>query len=119
VGEQAEASFAVARTIQAVFANVRVFRDAALTADPEDPGNLLFFASNDDLKFDIPENAQFESAVCEQILRSFQSWEVLRHVPAGALITDAKNPLSRLQIRTTDKHYAAMNDLIPAEVWLH
>jgi spermidine synthase len=118
-GEQAEASFAVARTIDAVFANVRVFRDAALTEDPENPGNLLFFASDNDLKFNIPANVQFESVVSEQILRSFQSWEVLQQVPMGALITDARNPLSRLQIQTTEKHFAAMNELIPAEVWLH
>ncbi|HKO51976.1 MAG TPA: fused MFS/spermidine synthase [Polyangiaceae bacterium] len=118
-GEQAEASFAVARTVKAVFANVRVFRDAALTAEPANPGNLLFFASNDDLKFDIPADAEFEGGVCEQILRSFQSWEVLRNVPRGTLITDAKNPLSRLQIRTTDRHFVAMNELMPAEVWLH
>jgi spermidine synthase len=118
-GEQAEASFAVARTIAAVFANVRVFRDAALTEDPENPGNLLFFASDGDLQFNVPADATFESAVCEQILRSFQSWEVLRYVPTGTLITDAKNPLSRLQIRTTEKHFVAMNELMPAEIWLH
>jgi spermidine synthase len=118
-GEQAEASFAVARTIKAVFANVRVFRDAALTADPGNPGNLLFFASDGDLTFDIPADARFESDVCEQILRSFQSWEVLQHLPTGVLITDAKNPLSRLQIRTAEKHFVAMNELIPTEVWLH
>ena len=118
-GEQAEASFAVARTIKAVFANVRVFRDAPLTEEPEMPGNLLFFASDGSVEFDIPANANFESAVCQQILRSFQAWEVLRQVPAGALITDAKNPLARLQIRTVEKHFAAMNELLPAEVWLH
>jgi len=119
VGDQAEASFAVARTIKAVFANVRVFRDAPLTEAAESPGNLLFFASDGGLQFEISASAQFESAVCEQILRSFQTWEVLRQVPSGALITDAKNPLARLQIRTTEKHFAAMNELVPAEVWLH
>jgi spermidine synthase len=119
VGEQAEASFAVARTIKAVFANLRVFRDAPLTEEPENPGNLLFFASDDRLEFEIPANAKFESEVCEQLLRSFQDWEVLRLVPTGAIITDAKNPLARLQIRTTEKHFAAMNELMPAEVWLH
>ncbi|HEY0464255.1 MAG TPA: hypothetical protein VGC79_08605, partial [Polyangiaceae bacterium] len=112
-------SFAVARTIKAVFANMRVFRDAPLTEEPESPGNLLFFASEGALKFDIPTDAQFESATCEQILRSFQTWEVLRQVPPGALITDARNPLARLQILTAEKHFAAMNELLPAEIWLH
>jgi spermidine synthase len=119
MGAQAEASFAVARTIDAVFANVRVFRDAPLTEGTESPGNLLFFASDGGLEFDIPASGQFESVVCEQILHSFQAWQVLRQVPSGALITDAKNPLSRLQIRSTEKHFAAMNELIPTEVWLH
>jgi spermidine synthase len=118
-GQQAEASFAVARTIQAVFAQVRVFRDAPLNEEPESPGNLLFFASDAPLELDIPESAQFESAVCERILRSFQGWEVLKHVPPGPLITDAKNPLARLQVRATEKHFAAMNELLPLEVWLH
>ena len=119
VGEQAEASFAVARTIGAVFAHVRVFRDAPLTNEPDSPGNLLFFASDDNVAFNIPTNTQFESTVCEEILRSFQTWEVLRHVPSGVLITDARNPLARLQIRTAEKHFAAMNELMPAEIWLH
>jgi SAM-dependent methyltransferase len=119
VGEQAEASFAVARTVKAAFATLRVFRDAPRADEPDTPGNLLFFASDGGLDFDIPANAQFDSAVCEQILRSFQTWEVLRQVPTGAVITDAKNPLARLQIRTAEKHFAAMNELIPPEVWLH
>ncbi|HEX3850630.1 MAG TPA: fused MFS/spermidine synthase, partial [Polyangiaceae bacterium] len=38
-GRQAEATFAVARTIRAVFPKLRVFRDAPLTEDPGDPGN--------------------------------------------------------------------------------
>ena len=118
-GAQAEASLAVARTIRAVFAHVRVFRDAPLTEGPEDPGNLLFFASNDALQFSIPADAQFEGTACEQIVRSFQSWEVLTNVPGGPLITDAKNPLARLQMGATEKHFSAMNELIPREVWLH
>jgi hypothetical protein len=98
---------------------VRVFRDAPLTEGPEDPGNLLFFASNDALQFSIPADAQFEGTACEQIVRSFQSWEVLTNVPGGPLITDAKNPLARLQMGATEKHFSAMNELIPREVWLH
>jgi len=118
-GAHAEASFAVARTMRAVFAHVRVFRDAPLTEEPENPGNLLFFASNDELQFDIPAGTQFESEACAQILLSFQSWEVLTSMPSGGLITDARNPLSRLQMPATEKHFWAMNELIPREVWLH
>lgn len=118
-GAQAEASFAVARTIRAVFAHVRTFRDAPLSADPENPGNLLFFASDDALLFSIPVGTEFESESCEQIARAFQTWEVLTSVPGGPLITDAKNPLSRLQMGVTERHYWAMNELLPQEVWLH
>jgi SAM-dependent methyltransferase len=118
-GSRAEASFAVARTIRAVFANVRVFRDAPLLEDPDDPGNLLFFASEAGLDFSIPADARFENQVCEQVQRSFQAWEVLKRVPAGALITDARNPLSRLQIPIAEKHFAAMNRLLPSDVWLN
>ena len=53
------------------------------------------------------------------ILRSLRTWEVLQDVPSGELITDAKNPLARLQIHTAESHFTAMNELIPAEVWLH
>lgn len=99
-GSQAEASFAVARTMRAVFPKLRVFRDAPLTEDPGDPGNLLFFASEAELDFAIPEGAHFENQVCEQVQRSFQAWEVLKQIPNGALITDARNPLSRLRSRS-------------------
>ena len=117
-GSQAEATFAVARTIRAVFPKLRVFRDAPLGEDPDDPGNLLFFASDASLGFTIPADAHFENQVCEQVQRSFQAWEVLIQVPSGALITDARNPLSRLQIPIAEKHFAAMNRLLPSDVWL-
>lgn len=118
-GTRAEASFAVARTIRAVFRHVRTFRDAPLTEDPEDPGNLLFFASDDPLQFVIPADTRFESETCAQIQRAFQTWEVLKSVPNGPVITDANNPLARLQMGATEKHFWAMNELIPLDVWLH
>ncbi|MEO6598858.1 MAG: fused MFS/spermidine synthase [Polyangiaceae bacterium] len=118
-GAQAEANFAVARTIRAVFHNVRVFLDAPLLEESGRPGNLLFFATDGDLVFTIPEQARFENETCEQIQRSFLSWEVLKHVPDGRVITDARNPLSRLQIPIEEEHFAAMNKLLPREVWLN
>lgn len=118
-GARAEASYAVARTVRAVFAHVRVFRDAPLTVHPEGPGNLVFFASNDALQFVIPADARFEGQTCEQVQRAFQSWEILTSVPDGPPITDAKNPLSHLQMAATEEHFWAMNQLIPREVWLH
>ena len=117
-GSQAEASFAVARTVHAIFKNVRVFRDEPLLEHPEDPSNLLFFASDGPLAFNIPDDAHFENEVCQQIQRSFHDWEVLKQVPDGPLVTDARNPLARLQMPVAEKHFAAMNRLLPREVWL-
>ncbi|MEO7037776.1 MAG: fused MFS/spermidine synthase [Polyangiaceae bacterium] len=117
-GSQAEASFAVSRTIRSVFRNVRVFRDEALLERSEDPSNLLFFASDAGVEFNIPADAHFENEVCEQTQRSFQDWEVLKQVPSGPVITDARNPLARLQMPVAERHFAAMNRMLPSEVWL-
>jgi len=118
-GARAEASFAVARTLGKVFPNLRIFRDAPLSEDPEDPGNLIFFASDAAIEFKVPESARFENDVCEQVQRSFQTWEVLRQVPSGPVITDARNPLARLQMPIAEKHFAAMNRLLPSALWLN
>lgn len=117
-GQHAGGSFAVARTVRSVFANMRVFRDAPLNEDPGEPGNLLFFASDGDLTFRIPAGARFENAVCEQVQRTFQEWEVLNHFPEGPLITDAKNPMSKLQAPVEERHFYAMKKLLPGRVWL-
>ena len=60
-GAQAEASWAVARTLGAVFANVRIFRDDAPVNPSVDPANLVYFASDGPLRFEIPaDDAAFE-----------------------------------------------------------
>jgi spermidine synthase len=116
-GSRAEASFAVARTLRAVFPIVRAFRDG-----PPDGkyavANLTFFASDSPMDFNVPEDARFENQACENALRSFQSWETLRNVPPGRVITDARNPLTRLQLPIAEEHFAAMNELLPQEVWV-
>jgi SAM-dependent methyltransferase len=117
-GPNAEASWAVARTVRAVFPNVRVFRDSPPNELPDDPGNLAFFASDASVDFQIPQSARFENEVCEKVQRSFQQWEVLKQVPDGQVITDDRNPLARLQLPSAEEHYRAMNKLLPAEVWL-
>ena len=117
-GPQAEATWAVARTLRAVFPTVRTFRDGP-PDHRDEPGNLVFFASEGTLAFDIPDGASFENDTCEQVLRSFQGWEVLTRIPEGPSITDGKNPLARLQLAVAEKHFEAMNHLLPAEVWLH
>jgi SAM-dependent methyltransferase len=117
-GPKAEASWAVARTLQAAFPNVQVFRDSAPTDRPDEAGNLIFFAADTPLDFEIPAQAAFENGDCERILRSFQRWRVLEQVPPGPVITDAHNPLARLQLPIAEDHFEAMNKLLPADVWL-
>ena len=117
-GPKAEASWAVARTVRAVFPNVRVFRDSPPEETPDEPGNLAFYASEGSLDFQIPQGVRFENEVCEKVQRSFQEWEVLKQVPDGPVITDARNPLARLQLPSAEEHYRAMNKLLPPEVWL-
>jgi SAM-dependent methyltransferase len=117
VGSNAEASFAVARTLRAVFPTVRIFSND-LTGGTADAGNLIFFASDRAIEFVVPKDAQFENSNEERASRSLEAQEVLKHVPDGALITDGHNPLARLQIPVAEKHFKAMNELLPSEVWL-
>jgi hypothetical protein len=117
-GPKAEASRAVARTLRAVFGNVRAFRDSPPDQEPDAAGNISFFATDGALDFVIPESLPAENAACKHVLRSFQNWEVLQHVPDGPLITDSHNPLARLQLPVAEEHFAAMNQMLPLEVWL-
>jgi SAM-dependent methyltransferase len=117
-GPEAAASWAVARTLRAVFPSVRVFRDSAPNERTDNAANMIFFAANADMDFSIPTNASFESKVCETTLRSLQGWEVLQNVPDGPVVTDELNPLARLQLPVAEDHFAAMNKLLPPEVWL-
>ena len=117
-GPDAEASFAVMRTLRAVFRRVHAYRDSP--PDPTEPvGNIVFFASDGPLSFAIPSDAQFDNARVEQTQRAFTGWEIMQHVPDGPLITDARNPLGRLQLPIAERHFVAMNELLPVEVWLN
>jgi MFS family permease len=118
-GPKAEGSWAVARTLRAVFPNVRTFRDSAPDDHAEGAGNLLFFASDSDMDFSVLANASSGNSARDQVLRSLQNWEILKRVPEGAIITDANNPLARLQVPAAEEHFNAMNELLPVDVWLH
>ena len=117
-GPKAQASWAVARTLRAVFPVVRAFRDTAPDHDPDAAGNLIFFASDKAVELAVPEDVRLEDPSCERILRTYQGWEVLKQVPEGALVTDGNNPLARLQLPVAAEHFKAMNELLPVEVWL-
>lgn len=117
-GAEAEASFAVARTVRAAFRHVRAYRDSA--PDPSKPvGNIIFFASDAPLDFSIPPNTSFESDTTEKLVRGTEAWPALEQVPDGRLVTDARNPLARLQLTIAERHFVAMNELLPLEVWLN
>jgi len=117
-GPHAEASRVVARTLRAVFRNVQAFRDSDPADARHELANVAFFATDGPLEFVIPSDATFENARCERAQRSFQRWEVLKDVPAGPLVTDANNPLGRLQLPAAAQYFAAMNELLPRAVWL-
>jgi SAM-dependent methyltransferase len=118
-GPDAAANHAVARTVKAAFKHVRAFRDAA--PDPKKPpiGNTVFFASDRPLALTIPSDAVFDNDTQAQVVASFSSWPVFEQLPAGDVITDARNPLGRLQISIADEHFKAMNELLPVELWLN
>lgn len=117
-GPNAEATWAVARTVRAVFPKVRIFGDGPAAEQPGEPRNLVFFASQGDLDFRIPKDASFDDLASERILRAFQDWEIANPEPAGPLITDRHNPLARLQLPIADQHFSAMNKLLPPDVWV-
>ncbi len=117
-GPHAEASYAVARTLSAVFRNVRVFRDRDPGDHPGDVSNLAYFATDGALDFKVPVGAWFENDTSRHVLQSFETWEVLKVVPDGLLVTDGHNPLARLQLPVAEAHFEAMNALLPVDVWL-
>jgi SAM-dependent methyltransferase len=116
-GANVEASWLVARTLRSTFASVRVFADSTLEDVSDEPANLIFFASDQPVTFSIPSEIAFENDAAVRVLASFQRWEVMHDVPAGQIITDAHNPLARLQLTIAAEHFNAMSRLLPVEVW--
>jgi SAM-dependent methyltransferase len=117
-GPPSKATWALARTIRAVFPNVRIFGDGPAAEDPGTPKNLVFFASDGALDFNASNYASFDGPVCQHVLTTFQEWEVTNPEPSGFLVTDSHNPLARLQLPVAEEHFAAMNQLLPIEVWV-
>ena len=118
-GPNAGATWAVARTLRAEFPTVRAFRDGPPERHSEDTTNIIFLASDDQVEPSIPADAHFNDAYCARILPELHNWEILQQVPPGDTISDAHNPLSRLQLPVAEKHYDAMLEMLPLEVWLH
>jgi hypothetical protein len=101
-----------------VFPHVRLFRDHAPAQGPAELGNLIFFASESELSFDVPRDAEFENDTCRELALGLASYEVLDVPPPGAHLTDERNALPRLQLAIADDHFVAMQRLLPRELWL-
>jgi predicted membrane-bound spermidine synthase len=115
-GPNAKAAQAVARTLRAAFRYVRAYRDEAVE---DGPSNLVFFASDAPIEIRISAGARFTNPTSEAVIREMHKLEVLGAVPPGPLVTDRSNPLARMQLASAEAHFAAMNELLPREVWLH
>lgn len=109
-GPEAEATWAVVNTVKAVFAHVRVFRDSPRQQDAG-ATNLVIFAAQDELGFD--EMQQVNRAMWSR----FQAQEVSPR-DSTALISDARNPLGRMQVPIAESHFEIMSELLPASIWL-
>lgn len=117
-GKHASATYAVARTLSAVFPRVHAYRDGTPRDRSESLSNVIFFASDRPLAFEIPARGDFETESCRLSMSSSLSSEVLRRVPQGPLITDSYNPMPRLQEAVVAAHFRTMNELLPPEVWI-
>jgi spermidine synthase len=120
-GAEAEASWAVARTLRSVFKSVRAFGDEAPDHRAASIQNIVFFASDDAMNFEAAAHAHFKDPDKDLVRSSFLKWEMLTSAEhaIGAVITDDLNPLSRLELPIAEEHASAMNKLLPAELWLH
>lgn len=117
-GSLSRSAHAVNRTLRHVFPHVRAFRDGPpQTTEEASMANIIFFASTEPVVFARPTH--FESETCEEMLRSFQNWEVLRDAdPAAPIIHDSNNALAVLSIPVTEAYREAMNELYPTTFWL-
>jgi SAM-dependent methyltransferase len=117
-GPHAGATWAVERTLRAVFPLVRAFRDSPLDHRADQTNNIIFFASDAPLEFEVDPRGHFNDALCSRILPPLKNRELVADVPRGDIITDSHNPLTRLQLPVAEEHYQAMQAMLPFEVWL-
>jgi SAM-dependent methyltransferase len=117
-GPHAGATWAVERTLQAEFPIVRAFRDSPLDHRADQTNNIIFFASDASIDFDIDPHGHFNDSLCAKILPPMKDRELVAVVPPGDVITDSHNPLTRLQLPVAEEHYQAMQQMLPFAVWL-
>lgn len=118
-GPNSEPTWAVYRTIREVFPHVRLFRSSLSRAKPgAELDNMIFFASNSKMTFDVPRDARFENEFGRRVAMNLTNLEMTSEPPPGPTITDAVNSLARLQIPIADHHFEAMEKLLPRTIWL-
>ncbi|KAJ2549365.1 hypothetical protein EV175_004475 [Coemansia sp. RSA 1933] len=112
-------------TLRSAFAHVRCF--AETLDDPDSMVNMMFFASDQPLRFDIsPEvlRALGPASIRARALKTMLPNEVdvdaaVRATPALRPITDSWNPLPLWQAAPAAMHWHAMRDLFPDAFWLN
>eukprot|EP00936_MAST-01D_sp_MAST-1D-sp1_P000963 g963.t1 len=125
-GPHAAVAARIAHTMRATFARVRVFRDKPLDRQPNEPTNLLYFASNDRIHFDLPvelRDAQLTrlAPIGLRAKQGFQQWEVFQANSAGATSPEPESEIQRQELAAADATAACMwahaQEMVPEAVW--
>ncbi|KAJ2500144.1 hypothetical protein IWW47_003267 [Coemansia sp. RSA 2052] len=111
----------VARTLREAFAHVRCFAESA--ADPAAVTNMMFFASQEPIRF-APQalrRAADPASIRGHVLAAMEANEVSLAYDARAVrpITDAWNPLPAWLAPAARLHWLAMREMFPDEYWLN
>lgn len=115
-GPEGEATLLVGQTLRAEFPHVRAFKDDS----NEQITNVIFFASDTNLQLENVQHVRFPHRARERVRRALLEHELaLPDASPMRTITDAFNPLNRLELPIAEVHAAAMNQLLPADVWLN
>jgi len=115
-GPEGEATLLVGQTLRAEFPHVRAFMDDS----NQRITNVIFFASDADLQIENVQRVRFPHRAREEARHALLEHALpLRSDRSARIITDAFNPLNRLELPIAETHAAAMNQLFPADVWLN
>ncbi|KAJ1960191.1 hypothetical protein GGI12_003940 [Dipsacomyces acuminosporus] len=113
----------VLHTLRTSFAHVRCFAES--TKDLNTMTNMMFFASDEPIEFDIaPEvlSAMGPESIRARMLADMEKNEISLdgYKPEEArAITDEWNPLTEWQFDTAIQHWKAMREMFPSEYWLN
>lgn len=115
-GPEGMATQLVGLTLRAEFRHVRAFKDDS----DERITNVIFFASDSDLQIQNVQRVRSSHRGREEARSKLLEHELqLRDDPTSRIITDAFNPLNRLELPVAEAHAAVMNELLPIAVWLN